>query len=64
MERISPGGRGGGDLFFLLDGREEKKWGVFPECRTPKGFVHLEFVAMHGMVHPPSGGAYSSTLVR
>ena len=34
-----------------------------PECRTPKGFVHLEFMARHGMVHSPSGGAYSSILL-
>ena len=35
--------------------RGERKWGLFPECRTPKGFVHLEFMARRGMVHYPFG---------
>ena len=31
---------------------------IFPEYRTPRAFVHLEFTARHGRAHALSRGVY------
>ena len=37
---------------------------IFPEYGTPRAFVHLEFMAMHGRAHNLFGGLYPIVLVK
>ena len=60
MGRIFHGGR------LILHFRQKRceKVGRISRIQAPKGFVHLEFMVKHEIVHSLSREAYSSALAR